>query len=122
MMRGLGIDAVDIARFQAVLARSPRLAPRVFTAAERALADRRADSGALLAARFAVREAVMKALGVGLGAFDFHDVSVHTDAAGRPLLRVVGRAARLASQRGVTHWHVSLTHTDQLAVAVVAAE
>jgi holo-[acyl-carrier protein] synthase len=122
MMRGLGIDAVDIARFRAALARSPRLAPRVFTAAERALADRRADSGALLAARFAAREAVMKALGVGLGAFDFHDVSVHTDAAGRPSLRIVGRAAQLASQRGVTHWHVSLTHTDQLAVAVVAAE
>lgn len=121
-MRGLGIDAVDIARFGAALARSPRLATRVFTAGERQSAARRVDSDAVLAARFAVREATMKALGVGLGAFDFHDVSVLIDSTGRPSLQVSGRAAQLARERGVTNWHVSLTHTDHLAVAVVAAE
>jgi len=121
-MRGLGIDAVDIARFGAALVRSPRLATRVFTPSERESAARRADSDAMLAARFAVREATMKALGVGLGAFDFHDVSVRSDSGGRPSLQVSGRAARLAHERGVTNWHVSLTHTDNLAVAVVAAE
>ncbi|MFM8264538.1 MAG: holo-ACP synthase, partial [Acidimicrobiia bacterium] len=63
-MRGLGIDAVDIARFSAALVRSPRLATRVFTPSERESASRRADSDAMLAARFAVREATMKALGV----------------------------------------------------------
>jgi len=63
----------------------------------------------------------MKALGVGLGAFDFRDVSVQSSMDGRPTLLVDGRAAELARARGVTQWHVSLTHTDDLAVAVVAA-
>ncbi|MEY3616230.1 MAG: holo-[acyl-carrier-protein] synthase [Actinomycetota bacterium] len=118
---GLGIDAVDIARFQSAMLRSPRLAERVFTASERAVASSRADASAVLAARFAVREATMKALGVGLGAFDFQDVSVVSAESGRPQLQVSGRAAELARECGVTAWHVSISHTDDLAVAVVAA-
>ena len=121
-MIGLGIDAVDIGRFARVLERSPNLAGRVFTDDERALAARRVDSAAVLAARFAVREATMKALGVGLGAFDFHDVSVTNSPEGRPALQVSGRAADIARQRGVAKWHVSISHTDNLAVAVVAAD
>ena len=120
-MIGLGIDAVDIRRFGEVLERTPRIVERLFTEGERSLAARRADAGAVLAARFAVREATMKALGVGLGAFDFRDVSVQSSMDGRPTLLVDGRAAELARARGVTQWHVSLTHTDDLAVAVVAA-
>lgn len=120
-MIGLGIDAVDIDRFDGALRRTPRLVERLFTDAERLLAERRADAPAMLAARFAVREATMKALGVGLGAFDFRDVSVQSSPDGRPSLLVSGRAAELARSRGVTEWHVSLTHTDELAVAVVAA-
>ncbi|MFZ9731048.1 MAG: holo-ACP synthase, partial [Ilumatobacteraceae bacterium] len=69
-----------------------------------------------------VREATMKALGVGLGAFDFQDVSVANSPEGRPALQVSGRAAELARQRGVAAWHVSISHTDNLAVAVVAAD
>ena len=64
----------------------------------------------------------MKALGVGLGAFDFHDVSVTNLPEGRPALQVSGRAADIARQRGVAKWHVSISHTDNLAVAVVAAD
>lgn len=120
-MIGLGIDAVDIRRFGRALERTPRLAERLFTDGERTMAARRADAPATLAARFAVREATMKALGVGLGAFDFQDVSVHSAPNGRPSLLVGGRAAELARARGVTAWHVSLSHTDDLAVAVVAA-
>jgi holo-[acyl-carrier protein] synthase len=121
-MIGLGIDAVDIDRFARALERSPLLARRVFTDDERALAERRADSAAVLAARFAVREATMKVLDVGLGAFNFHDVSIRTSADGRPSLEVGGRAAELARERGVAQWHVSISHTDNLAVAVVAAD
>jgi len=120
-MRGLGIDAVDIPRFRDVLARSPRLVTRLFTAAERESAERRADATHMLAARFAVREATMKALGVGLGAFDFHDVWVRRAASGAPELMVSGRAAQLATDRGVNGWHLSLSHTDSVAIAVVAA-
>ncbi|MFM7047223.1 MAG: holo-ACP synthase [Actinomycetota bacterium] len=121
-MIGLGIDAVDITRFGVALERTPRLATRLFTEQEREQAARRADASAMLAARFAVREATMKVLGVGLGAFDFTDVSVETAPDGRPSLRISGRAAELARTRGVNRWHVSLTHTDHLAVAVVAAD
>lgn len=120
-MRGLGVDAVDIARFAAVLERRPRLRERLFTADELADVGERPSSAASLAARFAAREATMKALGVGLGAFGFHDVSVSRGASGAPTLVVDGRARELAEHAGVTGWRVSLTHTDAVAVAVVAA-
>lgn len=64
----------------------------------------------------------MKALGVGLGAFGFHDVWVEREPSGRPALRLEGRAAVLAEAAGVRRWHVSLTHTDLVAEAVVVAE
>jgi len=120
-MIGLGIDAVDIDRFRLILERTPSLRRRIFTDDELALADSRSDATASLAARFAVREATMKALGVGLGAFDFHDVSVRRTPSGAPELLVSGRAAELAKQRGVKGWQVSLSHTNIVAVAVVAA-
>lgn len=120
-MRALGIDAVDIDRFRRALRRSPRLTDRVFTDAERNDVSRRSDPVPSLAARFAVREAVMKALGVGLGGFDLRDVSVVSNDSGQPHVRVTGRAADLAARRGITSWHLSITHTEQVAIAVVAA-
>ena len=120
-MKGIGIDAVEIERFRGLLERRPRLRERLFTDAELDEMSRRADDVPSLAARFAVREATMKALGVGLGAFGFKDVSVATSEGGRPDLLVSGRAARLAAEAGVTQWRVSITHTDSTAVAIVAA-
>ena len=64
----------------------------------------------------------MKALGVGLGAFGFHDVWVSRAASGEPSLRVTGRAAELAADRGIGVWHLSITHTDLVAIAYVVAE
>lgn len=120
-MIGLGIDAVDIGRFRTVLVRRPAMAERLFTAAERAYAAGQADPTPSLAARFAAKEAVMKALGVGIGAFRFTDVEVVRLPSGQPALRVMGGAAALAEQQGVGRWLVSLTHTASLAEAVVAA-
>jgi holo-[acyl-carrier protein] synthase len=113
---GLGVDAVDVDRFERVLARSPRMAERLFTDDERALA-----AVSRLAARFAVKEAVMKAMGVGLGAFGWHEVETVRTESGAPELVLRGGAARLAARQGITRWMVSLTHTDTTAVAVVAA-
>jgi holo-[acyl-carrier protein] synthase len=118
---GLGIDAVDIDRFRTVLARRPNMAERLFTEGERAYAAKLADPAPSLAARFAAKEAVMKALGVGIGAFAFTDVEVVRAPSGQPSLSVRGGAAALAGRRGVRRWHVSLTHTSTLAEAVVAA-
>jgi holo-[acyl-carrier protein] synthase len=121
-VRGIGVDAVDVARFRTVLERRPGLARRLFTDAERSYAAAKADPGPRLAARFAAKEAVLKALGVGIGATDFRDVEVVSAGSGAPRLALAGRAATLADARGVRWWHLSLTHTDLVAVASVVAE
>jgi holo-[acyl-carrier protein] synthase len=118
---GIGLDSVEVGRFRTVLARRPTLADRLFTAQERADAASRANPVPSLAARFAVKEAAMKALGVGLGAFEWGDVEVVRQPGGAPALAVRGRAAELAGARGVATWYVSITHTDLMASAVVAA-
>ena len=118
---GVGLDSVDVPRFAALLERRPSFAARVFTDAERAWAAGLRAPAASLAARFAAKEAAMKALGVGLGAFGFHDVGVDRAASGAPSLVVTGTAAGLARARGVTAWQVSLTHTASVASAVVLA-
>jgi holo-[acyl-carrier protein] synthase len=118
---GVGIDAVDVDRFRTVLGRRRGFAKRVFTAAERAEAAARQDPVPGLAARFAAKEAVMKSLSVGLGAFDFADVEVVRGEGGAPALTVTGRAAALAAQRAVGGWHISLTHTATIAMAIAIA-
>ena len=119
-MIGLGIDAVEVDRFRRVLHRRPGLSRRVFTDGERAYGARFSDPAPRLAARFAAKEAAMKALGVGLGAFSLQEVEVVTAPSGAPSLRVSGAAAALAGRRGVTSFHLSITHTDHTAEAVVA--
>lgn len=118
---GVGIDAVEVERFRTVLSRRQGFADRVFTPAERAEAAARHDPVPGLAARFAAKEAVMKSLSVGLGAFDFADVEVVRGGGGAPALTVTGKAAQLAEQRGVGGWHVSLTHTATMAMAIAVA-
>jgi len=118
---GVGIDAVDVERFRTVLGRRRGFADRIFTAAERAEAAARHDPVPGLAARFAAKEAVMKSLSVGLGAFDFADVEVVRGDGGAPALTVTGRAAALAAQRAVGGWHISLTHTAVTAMAIAVA-
>lgn len=120
-MIGIGIDAVDVERFRASLERTPSMRERLFTPAELEYLGDRLDPVPALAARFAAREAAMKALDQGLGAWGFHDISVHRDGLGAPRLLVVGRAAEVAAARAVRGWKVSLTHTDSVAMAVVAA-
>ena len=85
----------------------------MFTEGERAYAAGLADPAPSLAARFAAKEAVMKALGVGLGAFGWCDVEVRRAEGGRPSLVLRGQAAALAGRRGVGSWQVSITHTDE---------
>ena len=123
----MGIDAVDVDRFRAVLRRRPGLARRVFTDRERDDAARSSDPAERLAARFAAKEAVMKALGRGIGSFALRDVEVVRaegggSRAGAPSLRLRAGAARLAGERRVDRWHVSLSHTATTAIAMVVAE
>jgi holo-[acyl-carrier protein] synthase len=124
---GVGVDAVDVVRFRQVLNRRPHLAARCFTESERADATGSADAAQSLAARFAAKEAVMKALGTGIGGFAFTDVEVcRTTGRGAtrnaPYLRLHGTAAELAGAQGAGAFHLSLTHTDGVAIAFVVAE
>jgi len=121
-MIGIGIDLVDIDRFRRSLERTPTMRTRLFTEVELAYVAPQVDPIPSLAARFAAREAVMKALGLGLGAFSFHDVWVERAASGQPSLAFVGRARELSDEAGVTRWHLSLTHSDLTAAAYVLAE
>lgn len=120
-IRGIGVDAVDVERFRSSLARTPTMRDRLFTAVELAYVAPKADPVPSLAARFAAREAVMKAMGVGLGAFGFHDVWVERAESGEPSLVVTGPAADLARARGISDWHLSITHTAIVAIAYVVA-
>ncbi len=118
----IGTDVVDLDRFRLALRRTPGMVTRVFTEGERTYALRKNDPTERLAARFAVKEATMKALGVGLGAFKFHDVEVVKLRSGEPTLSLSGRAAELGAARGITEWKVSITHSDLIAMAIVIAQ
>ncbi len=122
MIVGIGIDLVDIDRFRRSLERTPTMRTRLFTDVELDYVAPQADPTASLAARFAAREATMKALGVGLGAFGFHDVWVERAESGVPSLVVTGPALELADAAGVRLWHLSLTYSDTTAAAYVIAE
>jgi holo-[acyl-carrier protein] synthase len=119
---GIGVDAVDVDRFRAVLARRPTIVGRLFTPAEIDYANRSADPTARLAVRFAAKEAALKALGVGIGAMAFVDIEVARNSDGAPSLVLHGDAARLAAGKGVSTWHLSMTHTATVAVANAVAE
>ncbi|MEO3793759.1 holo-ACP synthase [Nonomuraea sp. B10E15] len=115
MILGIGVDIVDISRFEATLRRTPRLRERLFTEAERSLPVHS------LAARFAAKEAVAKALGApqGLG---HQEAEVRCDDLGKPELVITGRAAEVAYELGIKRWHLSLSHDAGVAVAYVIAE
>jgi holo-[acyl-carrier protein] synthase len=120
-IRGLGTDLVEVERFRLALARRVTLSDRLFTAGEQEYAYGQHDPVKSLAARFGAKEAAMKALGAGLGAFRFREVEVVREESGAPSLALHGAAAALAAERGVTAWQLSLTHTDTTAMAVVLA-
>lgn len=120
-MIGLGTDVVHIDRFRAALLRTPSLAERLFTDIERDYAWKARDPAERFAVRFAVKEATMKALGVGLGAFPFACVELVNAESGAPRVELRDGAGALARQRGVKEWHVSVSHDHHVALAVVVA-
>jgi holo-[acyl-carrier protein] synthase len=115
MIRGIGVDVVDLARFVRQIERTPRLVPRLFTENERRLP---AHS---LAARFAAKEALIKALGDSAG-ITWHEMEVTTDSGGNPEFRLHGKAVEALAARQITSVHVTMTHDAGVAVAFVVAE
>ncbi|MQA05784.1 MAG: holo-ACP synthase [Streptosporangiales bacterium] len=115
MIVGVGVDVVPVERFAQALDRTPGLAVRVFTPAERELPV------ASLAARFAAKEAVAKALGVPAG-MEWHDCEVIGRNGTRPRLELRGTVQSWAAKLGIRTWHLSLSHDGGMAVAMVVAE
>lgn len=115
-----GVDIIEVARVRDMLADHPqRFVERVFTEHEaaRSTGKRRAEH---LAARFAAKEAVMKALATGLTAgIAWTEIEVVSLPSGAPTVRLTGRAAAIAQQQGITAWLISLSHIEAIAMASV---
>ncbi len=116
----VGTDLVDIDRMRAVIDRRPRFITRVFTEQEQAYCLSRNDSAERFAARFAAKEAVLKALGVGLGGADLVEIEVVRLDSGQPTLRLHGRAKALAEEAGIANWLITISHSDHVAHVFVA--
>ena len=115
MIVGVGIDVVEVARFLATLERAPGLRTRLFTEPERDLPP------ASLAARFAAKEAIAKALGAPVG-LRWQDATVRRVVGGAPTVELTGTVAAAAEAAGVRRWHLSISHDAGIASAVAVAE
>ncbi len=124
MIVGMGVDIIEIRRIRAVLERQgDRFAGRIFTPAEREYCRAHRDPAPHFAVRFAAKEALFKALGTGWAkGVTWQDVEVVRDGNGAPSLALTGEAGRLTASRQVARIHVSLSHAEDSAVAVVVLE
>ena len=124
MILGSGVDLCEVPRIESAVGRyGNRFLERIFTAREIAYADRKANRFERYAARFAAKEAGMKALGVGwTGGITWQDFEVVNLPSGRPTLNFHGRAAEVAAKLGVRSVALSLTHTSDQALAMVILE
>lgn len=122
---GLGVDIVEIERMRRILARTPSFARKVFSEAERAYCDAKANPEVHYATRFAAKEAVVKALGTGFSeGIGVRDIEVRRTTKGRPYVVLTGRAREVARDQGVREMPLSLsfTHTEAVACAMAITE
>lgn len=124
MITGVGLDIVEIERMRLIFEKwGEKITNRLFTNREIELLDGSACSAPRLAGRFAAKEAAMKALGVGWGALaTWHDFEIVNDDKGKPVLSMTGSAARTAGNLGVRRTHLSISHSERSACAVVIME
>jgi holo-[acyl-carrier protein] synthase len=124
MVLGLGTDLIEIERVQQSLDRfGTRFMQKVFTEGEIAYCQRKKHAAESFAARFAAKEAAAKALGTGISrGISWQEIEVRRQPGERPTLHLSGRAAERAAAMGVRHLQLSLTHSRDVAMAVVIAE
>jgi holo-[acyl-carrier protein] synthase len=115
MIVGIGVDLVDVARFETAIQNTPKLKDRLFTEGEKTL------TGYSLAARFAAKEALMKAVGKAQG-LSFQEVEITKDEFGKPGFELSGQSKTTVSEKGIANLHLSLSHDGGMAVAYVIAE
>ena len=123
MIRGLGIDIVEVDRIRRAVARwGEAFLCRIFTPAELARGGASPAAPERLAGRFAAKEAVMKALGIGRRGIGWREIEITVDPMGKPGVRLTGRASAVAERLGVRAWRVAISHTRLLAIAEALAE
>lgn len=124
MIYALGTDLVEVARIERIMGRwRERFIRKVYSEEEMRYCSAKAFPAQHFAARFAAKEAFLKGVGLGMaGGVGFRDVEVATGAKGKPELRFHGRAREMVDRAGITESHISLSHTDRYAVAVVVLE
>ena len=120
-MIGIGVDLCEVDRMRAALSRTPTLRERLFTDGERAYCDLRRDPIERYAARFAAKEAVLKAMGAGVGACKWREIEVVRAESGAPSVQLHGGALHLAESHGISRWLLTMTHTRQAAEAIAIA-
>jgi len=124
MIIGVGIDIIDVTRVKKVIEKyGSRFIERIFTGKENAYCDSKAKPYIFYAARFAAKEAFLKALGSGLsGGIKWKDIEIDRDNSGKPYANYSGRAKQTADNLGVEKAHLSMAHTSEYAVAIVELE
>lgn len=120
MILGIGVDIVDLARFERAASRTPKLLDRLFAQSEQVEEGRQRPLRSL-AARFAAKEALIKAVGDSDG-MRWHDVQVVSNELRNPSFQLQGRIADVVAARGITHLHLSMSHDAGIAIAYVVAE
>lgn len=123
MIVGIGTDIVAIARIRRILEKNPAFIRKVFSDSEIAYCEKKANKAESYAARFAAKEALMKALGTGWAEkISWQEIQVAVDSCGKPYLELSGVALRLAHTLGAGSWHLSLSHEREYAIAFVILE
>jgi len=118
-MLAVGVDMIEVDRIERSLERhGPNFLDRIFTAQEQAYCNGQINR---LAARFAIKEAVSKALGTGIGDVAWKDIEIVNDERGRPQLILHDGASNLAAEKGLLNWSISMSHTDRHAIGMVVA-
>lgn len=120
MIVGIGVDLVDVPRFERAASRTPRLLDRLFAHSEQR-PDERMLPLRSLAARFAAKEALIKAIGDSEGV-RWHDIRIVSNDLRNPSFELAGRVAEVAAERGISTFHLSMSHDADLAIAYVIAE
>ncbi|MFA5535858.1 MAG: holo-ACP synthase [Bacillota bacterium] len=122
MIIGIGTDIIEIGRVEKAISRRAGLLLKIFTEAERQYCFSRKNPWPSLAARFAAKEAVMKALGVGLSQCGFNEIEIKRNSQGKPEIFLAGKALAMAQKQGINYWHLSLSHNKNHGLAFALAE
>jgi holo-[acyl-carrier protein] synthase len=123
MILGIGTDMIEVKRIRDVMERDFGFREKIFTEGEISYCDKMKNKYQYYAARYAAKEAFMKALGTGWRfGISFADIDIYHDDLGKPFIRLSGKSEELAEQAGVTHIHVTLSHLKEIALSTVILE